>query len=98
MVGGEAPVRGRGRPQDRQQRRLRGRREEGGGEARGQRQECSSDDSNIRPGCSTPIGRGPSRLCSDWLNLDVAEASSALVCQNDTFLGAFLASSCVFMA
>ena len=27
---------------------------------------------------STLIGREPSRLCSDWLNLDVAEASSLM--------------------
>ena len=53
MVRGEAALRGRGRPQDRQQRRLRGRREKGGGEAREQREECSSDDqinlTNVKP-------------------------------------------------
>ena len=55
---------------------------------------------------STLIGRGPTRLCSHWLDLDHSDPMQALLCHKDTaqgsqiplLLGAFLVFSCVFMA
>ena len=36
---------------------------------------------------STPIGRGPTGICSDWLDLDQSVAMPALLCHKDTDQG-----------